>query len=104
MYVPIQKKTLLITGMIFLGLFSTAYLVNSFTGNLALPAAEINFEDDGAKKAAEEVDLDNGYQIPGFYEEDYEYKEISKMLNIPEGTIKSIASRAFKKIKKKGEL
>lgn len=71
MDVLIQKKMLLITGMIFLGLFSTAYLVNSFTGNLALPAAEINFEDDVAKNAAE----DQGYQIPGFYEEDYEYKD-----------------------------
>ncbi|MFX1505292.1 MAG: hypothetical protein ACFFDC_04165 [Promethearchaeota archaeon] len=75
MYVPIQKKMLLLTGMIFLGLFSTAYLVNSFTGNLALPAAEINFEEKDAKKEAEEIDIDKGYQIPGFSEEDYEYKE-----------------------------
>ncbi len=69
-----QKKMLLLTGMIFLGLFSTAYLVNSFTGTLTLTEAEINFEDDGAKKAAE-GDLDNGYQVPGFYDEEYEYKE-----------------------------
>ncbi|MFX1285567.1 MAG: hypothetical protein ACFFB5_18150 [Promethearchaeota archaeon] len=76
MYVPTQKKMLLLTGMIFLGIFSTTYLANSFTSNLTLPEAEIKFEeDDYDKAAAEEADSRNGYQIPGFYDEEYEYKE-----------------------------
>ncbi|MFX1516691.1 MAG: hypothetical protein ACFFC6_10300 [Promethearchaeota archaeon] len=75
MNVPIEKKMLFLSGMIFLGLFSTAYLVNSFNGNLSLPEAEIKFDDEGAKKAAEDSDLENGYQIPGFDEKDYEYKD-----------------------------
>ncbi|UCG03323.1 MAG: hypothetical protein JSW11_04890 [Candidatus Heimdallarchaeota archaeon] len=76
MNVPIQRKMLLLTGMIFLGLFSTAYLVNSFTGNLFLPEAEINFDgDENAEAAAKEMDPENGYKIPGFYDEEFEYKE-----------------------------
>lgn len=76
MYVPIQKKMLLLTGMIFLGLFSTAYLVNSFTGILTTPEAEINFDgDDNDRAAAKDTDPENGYQIPGFYDEEVEYKE-----------------------------
>ncbi|MFX0123009.1 MAG: hypothetical protein ACFFAE_05170 [Candidatus Hodarchaeota archaeon] len=76
MYIPTQRKMLFLTGIIFLSLFSTAYLVNSFTGSLTLPEAEIKFNgDEDPKSEDKDMDLEKGYQIPGFYDEKFEYKE-----------------------------
>ena len=74
------------------------YLENCNEGNLAYNDTYVDFE---TRNLVKNLDKDLREIVVLYYFEEFSVKEISKMIKIPEGTVKSRLSRARKELEKK---
>ena len=73
------------------------YLENCNQKNLSYDDTYVDFE---TRNLVKKLDTDLREAVVLYYLEDFSVKEISKILKIPEGTVKSRLSRARKKLEK----